>query len=197
MNYCYTELNVDFYGWVTRLEMLHMSLEIKKMWPPFYILTCTLTHLAPCVPHVKFSQDLLKMWLCTRDNDIDTARHTHAHAHILPVQFTCLTVFLHSLCPKFYLVYLLVWYPPLHTPYISSPNHCRLFAAHAHLIATCVAVVLKLYYLHVIMSSEFINFMPLPLTISCCSKSRNVLPFCYWLTRVVPDKGLLNGCCCC
>jgi len=27
-------------------------------------------------------------------------------------------------------------------------------------------------------------------------KSRLVLPFWYWLTRVVPDKGLLNGCVC-
>ena len=27
-------------------------------------------------------------------------------------------------------------------------------------------------------------------------KSRLVLPFWYRLTRVVPDKGLLNGCCC-
>jgi len=27
--------------------------------------------------------------------------------------------------------------------------------------------------------------------------SRLVLAFCYRLTRVVPDKGLLNGCCCC
>jgi len=27
-------------------------------------------------------------------------------------------------------------------------------------------------------------------------KSRLVLPIWYWLTRVVPDKGLLNGCCC-
>ena len=27
-------------------------------------------------------------------------------------------------------------------------------------------------------------------------KSRLVLPFCYWLTRVVPDKGPLNGCVC-
>ena len=26
---------------------------------------------------------------------------------------------------KFSLVYLLGWYPPLHTPYISSPNHCH------------------------------------------------------------------------
>jgi len=37
---------------------------------------------------------------------------------------------------KFSLVYLLAWHSPLHTPYISSPNHCLLFAAHAHTIAT-------------------------------------------------------------
>ena len=30
---------------------------------------------------------------------------------------------------NFSLVYLLAWHPPLHTPYISLPNHCRLFAA--------------------------------------------------------------------
>jgi len=30
------------------------------------------------------------------------------------------------------LVYLLAWHPSLHTPYISLPNHCLLFAAHAH-----------------------------------------------------------------
>ena len=29
-----------------------------------------------------------------------------------------------STISKFYLVYLLAWHPPLHTPYISSPNHC-------------------------------------------------------------------------
>jgi len=33
------------------------------------------------------------------------------------------------------LVYLLVWSPPSHIPYISSPNQCLLFAAHAHTIA--------------------------------------------------------------
>ena len=38
--------------------------------------------------------------------------------------------------------------------------------------------------------------MPLPLTVSCSSKSRLVLPFWYRLTRVIPDKGLLNGCVC-
>ena len=30
---------------------------------------------------------------------------------------------------------------------------------------------------------------------SCSSKSRLVVPFWYWLTQVVPDKGPLNGCC--
>jgi len=33
------------------------------------------------------------------------------------------------------------------------------------------------------------QLMPLPPTVSCFSKSRLVLPFWYWLTRVVPDKG--------
>jgi len=35
---------------------------------------------------------------------------------------------------KFSLVYLLAWHSPLRTPYISSPNHCLLLAAHAHTI---------------------------------------------------------------
>jgi len=40
------------------------------------------------------------------------------------------------------------------------------------------------------------QLMPLPLTVSCFSKSRLVLPFWYWLTQVVPEKGPLNGCVC-
>jgi len=48
---------------------------------------------------------------------------------------------------KFALVYLLAWHPQLHTPYISSPNHCLLFTAHAHTIATCFAVVPRLCHL--------------------------------------------------
>jgi len=35
---------------------------------------------------------------------------------------------------------------------------------------------------------HMVQQMPLPLTISCSSKSRLVLPFRYQLTRVVPDK---------
>ena len=41
------------------------------------------------------------------------------------------------------------------------------------------------------------QLMPLPLTISCSRKSRLVLPFWFWLTRVVPDKGPLNEYRCC
>jgi len=38
------------------------------------------------------------------------------------------------------------------------------------------------------------QLMPLPLTISCSSKTRFVLPFWFRLTQVVLDKGPLNGC---
>jgi len=38
------------------------------------------------------------------------------------------------------LVYLLVWSPPPHIPYISSPKQCLFFVTHAHTIATCFAV---------------------------------------------------------
>jgi len=34
--------------------------------------------------------------------------------------------------------------PPLHTPYISSANHCLLFATHAHTLTACFAVVSRL-----------------------------------------------------
>ena len=40
------------------------------------------------------------------------------------------------------------------------------------------------------------QLMPLPLTVSCFSKIQTGLPFWYWLTRVVPEKGPLNGCVC-
>jgi len=40
------------------------------------------------------------------------------------------------------------------------------------------------------------QLMPLPLTVSCFIKSRLVLLFWYRLTRVVPEKGPLNGCVC-
>jgi len=41
-----------------------------------------------------------------------------------------------------------------------------------------------------------VQLMPLPLTVSCFSKIQIGFTFWYRLTRVVPDKGLLNGCVC-
>jgi len=40
------------------------------------------------------------------------------------------------------------------------------------------------------------QLMPLLVTVSCSSKIQIGLPFWYWLTRVVPEKGPLNGCVC-
>ena len=40
------------------------------------------------------------------------------------------------------------------------------------------------------------QLMPPPLTVSCFSKIQIGLPFWYWLTWVVPEKGPLNGCVC-
>jgi len=75
---------------------------------------------------------------------------------ILSVQFSYLTVFFHNLS-KFSLIYLLALHPPLHTPYVSSPIYCLIFAVpplpithlrlHAHTIATCFAVVPRLCHL--------------------------------------------------
>jgi len=51
---------------------------------------------------------------------------------------------LHNLSPR------ILWstsflHPTLHTPYISSLNHCHLFATHAHTIATCFALLMRLW----------------------------------------------------
>ena len=40
------------------------------------------------------------------------------------------------------------------------------------------------------------DLMPMLLTVSCFSKIQMVLPFWYRITRVVLEKGPLNGCVC-
>ena len=57
---------------------------------------------------------------------------------------------------------LFVWSPPPHIPYISSPNQCLLFAAHAHTVTTCFAVVSILYHLFLVFlngpMNKWLNF---------------------------------------
>ena len=77
-------------------------------------------------------------------------------------QLMCLTVFLVSAHPifKFCLVYLLVWIHPLHTPFISSPNHCLLFATrayHHHLIFCSTEIISSIPSL-----STLLELYPLP-----------------------------------
>jgi len=61
------------------------------------------------------------------------------------------------------LIYLLVWSPPPHIPYISLPNQCLLFATHAHTIATCFAVVSILYHLCLAyLSTRYLELYLLP-----------------------------------
>jgi len=71
---------------------------------------------------------------------------------------SCSIHVLDSLFPQslseFSFVYLLGLHPPLHTPYISSPNNCLIFATHTLNIATCFAVVLRLCHL-ILVSQPF------------------------------------------
>ena len=70
--------------------------------------------------------------------------------HSIPfIQFTCLTVFLFVLDPL------------LHTPCISSQNHI-LFAAHAHTIAACSAVIPM--HLYLISLSQLLTWKSVSLT---------------------------------
>jgi len=56
---------------------------------------------------------------------------------ILPVQFTCLTVFFHNLSPSS--LWSISWPGSLNfILHTTSPTHCLLFTTHAHTTATCL-----------------------------------------------------------
>jgi len=109
------------------------------------------------------SSAYVDMTTTTTANTATTTTHTyHVIHHPLsapsifydPLHPSCSIYVPDSLFPqsfsKFSLVYILAWHPPLHTLHISSPNHCLLFTAHAHAIATCFAVVPKLSHLFLV-----------------------------------------------
>jgi len=68
---------------------------------------------------------------------------------ILPLQFTCLIVFLHNLHPSFFGLPLGLSPSTSYSIHFftQSVNRYLLFAAHAHTIATCFAVVPRLCHL--------------------------------------------------
>jgi len=97
-----------------------------------------------CVPLTTTTATIL--WLC-RFCQGQLGRASTVMIHdILPVQFTCLTVF-STISLQVFFGLPLGLTTSTSTPYISSPNHCLLFSAHAHTITTCFAVLLKLCHL--------------------------------------------------
>jgi len=87
-------------------------------------------YLGEPVPEETFTQSHLS-WSSTILYHLPPSTKIHS---ILPVQFTCSTLFLHHLCPGF--LWSTSWSGTLHIilAYIFSPNHC-LFATRAHTIA--------------------------------------------------------------
>ena len=98
---------------------------------------------------------VLQLWILSRKTHVSRYQKKHSPTHMYcghqsslicfliyydPCHPFCSIYVLDSLFPQslstFSLAYLLAWHRPLHTPYISSPNLCLLFAAQAHTIAT-------------------------------------------------------------
>jgi len=111
----------------------------------------------------------MALWILSGTTRVSRYQKKHSSTHIYrghqsylicfliyydPLYPLCSIYVLDSLFPQsfftFSLVHLLAWHPKLHTPYISSPNHCLLFAAHAHTITTCFDVVPRLCHLIIV-----------------------------------------------
>ena len=79
-----------------------------------------------------------------------SASSIYYHPQCLPCSIYVLDNLFALPLSKSSLVYLLVWSPPPHIPYISSFSQCLLFATHTHAIATCFAVIRRLYHLFLV-----------------------------------------------
>jgi len=77
---------------------------------------------------------------------------------IIPVQFTCLTIFLHNLSPS--LLWSTSWSGALHLILHTFlyPISVFFFATHAHTIAACFAVVQRSYHLFLISLSQLFTW---------------------------------------
>jgi len=150
---------------------------------------------------------ILRLFGFCRDNPgepVPEETFTHSHSSWSSIILSASSIYcnpwhppysihvLYSLFPqslsKFSLVYLLAWYPPLHTPYISSPNHYLLFATHAHTITTCFAVVPRLC--HLILVSISSHYLGLYLI---TSYHTSILPFSSLLSEVPPHFPFLRA----
>jgi len=100
------------------------------------------------------------LWTLSRTTRVSRYQKKRSPTHNYHGHQSSLIYFLHLLrSMAFSLVYLLAWHLPLHTPYISSPNHCLLFTAHDHTIAAWFAVVPKLCHLILVLSQPFTLYL--------------------------------------
>jgi len=100
--------------------------------------------------HTHTHNHFMALWILSRTTRVSRYQKKHSPTHTHRGYQSSLSTFsvyydlwhppysihvLYSLFPqslsKFSLVYHLAWHPPLHTPYISSPNLYLLFATHA------------------------------------------------------------------
>ena len=108
-----------------------------------------LTFLCQCTTnynHYNYNR-FTALWLLSRTTQVSRYQKKHSPTHTYRGHQTlsASSIYYDPWHPvQVFFVYLLAWHPPLHTPYISSPNHCHLFAAHAHTITACFAV--SVYY---------------------------------------------------
>ena len=116
-----------------------------------------------------------------RDNPGEPVQKKHSPTHpswssYIPI---CLLHLLQSMAS--FLLNPRALHRPLHTPYISLPNHCLLFVAHAHTIATCFTVVPRLC--HLILVSVSTLYLGLCLA---ASHHTSILPFSSLPSEVSP-----------
>ena len=117
---------------------------INSMYTTDYLsftVYCTVTH-----THNRFTA----LWILSVATQVSWYQKKHSSTHTYHGHQSSLISFIHLL-QSFSTISLQVFFglpiglaPPLHTPYISSPNHCLLSATHAHTIATCFDVVPRL-----------------------------------------------------
>ena len=117
-------------------------------------------------------------WVCTRRNihppTILIIIHSLSASFIyyVPWHPPCSNCVLGNLIAQPLSTSFVVWSPPPHIKYTSSPNQSLLFAAHAHTIAACFAAVSILYHLFLVfLSTPYLELCLLPFT----------LPFTFYL----------------
>jgi len=147
------------------------------------------TVLTSTYSHTHTLNHFMAVWTLSRTTQVSWYQKKHSPTHTYYGHQPSLICFLHLLrsmasslfnlraCQLFSTICLQVFFglplglaPSTSTPFISSTNHCLLFTAHAHTIATCFAVVPRSYH-PILLGTLSCSLMPhihLTIFISVC-----------------------------